>query len=208
VNGPVHTIIGLSTGIAASLFWKDKLPFLTATEIAPVMFTCAITIGSTAPDLDLPGRPLAFFGHRGFTHTLVVPTALLVLASFLPSWLPMAPFLVGSLVAGIYGLVWGWVFHILADTMQHAGVPLFWPIFPKRVHIASMPVKFDWIFLTLYIGVLSVLTFLTCRSGDMADALNNASAGVIVAVVLGIITIKKLTSKELKSKFHKKRRRK
>lgn len=85
------------------------------------------------PDIDHPksflgqrlswiSKPIArAFGHRGFTHSLLVVFGAVAIFSLkVPeSWIVPAD--------AVQGLVLGYLSHILADMLTPAGVPLLWP---------------------------------------------------------------------------------
>jgi len=121
---PTHVLFGL---LAVSL-----TGLLAGFKLTPTAYACAI-LGALLPDLDttasLVGRlayPLAAFlerrfGHRGITHSLVGLTLASLVAlpfSFLISpfsFTPWSAFLIG------------YASHLVADSMNKYGVPLFWP---------------------------------------------------------------------------------
>ncbi len=81
------------------------------------------------------------WGHRGFTHTLIVPIGLLVLFNQLDNISnaldPKYSILIkasGVLIAGIFA---GIVCHILLDLQCSAGVPILWPITKANIHTGN-----------------------------------------------------------------------
>ena len=96
--------------------------------------TLVAAIGGLMPDLDHPksalGRriplisyPLSqLFGHRGFTHSLlmvVILLAVLVFGTTSPSF--------DGLRWMVMPLIIGYLSHILGDALTPSGVPLFYP---------------------------------------------------------------------------------
>lgn len=103
-----------------------------------------VVLGSLLPDIDEPesyiGKRTLFiadvlkscFGHRGMLHRFIVPFSLLVVAIFLS--LPYSLF--------VFGVFFGYLFHILGDMLTKGGVKgVFYPfgsveraygILPKR----------------------------------------------------------------------------
>lgn len=103
--------------------------------------------------------------HRGFTHTLVVPAILTSVALtmnnpvtagvviLLVSWLAwllygmkkgllcaviflVLSFLLPNVGASIvFGLMFGWLFHIIEDMFNSKGCPIFWPLTKGRVRV-------------------------------------------------------------------------
>lgn len=192
MNGTVHTIMGLSTGMCGTVFLSDKIPILQESPIAPAAFMIAITFGSTAPDLDLPGRPLGFLGHRRLTHTLLFPAIGLLLMHLMRNSAFTA--LAGTVRAALFGFIWGYVMHIIADLFQRRGVPLFWPILQHNVHIFSMPVKYDRIFLFFYIIAIVVVSYLLGGAGQLKNIMTSSPA-IAIAIVIGMYEIKACAKK-------------
>ena len=94
-----------------------------------MLVTATGAVGSLLPDVDTPTstfgkkiRPISdiisfVFGHRGITHSLLMVGALIfVLIHYIdmPSW--------------VYGLIFGYLSHLLGDWITPSGIPLFWPL--------------------------------------------------------------------------------
>jgi inner membrane protein len=129
---PTHLAFGI---LAVSLFG-----LIAGASLTPEAFGFAV-LGALLPDVDTTastiGRlcyPLAWylerrFGHRGITHSLVglVIAALvsLIFVSFdFLSWLSWSAFVAGYLS------------HLMADSMNKEGIPLFWP---NTTYLAVLP---------------------------------------------------------------------
>ena len=194
MNGTVHSIIGVSTGAAVILTASNRLPVLESSVIAPTVFMLATTTGSIFPDLDLPGRPLGFLGHRGFTHTLTIPAICIVLSQIIPSG-----HVFDVLKAFFLGFGFAWLMHIFADLFQKRGVPLFWPFLPMKVHIHlfNMPVKYDKVFLMVY---CAFLIFICSRVGfeTLHTKILTSSPSIIIAICISVFILKKYFGKAWK----------
>ncbi len=115
-----HVLLGLAGWSVVAV--KSGYPL----EAAPFG---AAALGSLAPDLDHPGswlgrrlwfisHPLSsLVGHRGVTHSLL---GIAALGAALWLWGGVA----GGLVAAF---VVGYLSHLGADWLTHAGLPLLWP---------------------------------------------------------------------------------
>ena len=185
MNGAVHTIIGISSGLIGSVLLYDKIPHMTDTALAPALFMVGTSLGAVAPDIDLHQKTNGLFTHRGFTHTLVVPMLSLALL-FLPgvSELPIHTF--------IYGWVWGYLTHIFADMWQSAGVPIMWPLYGKHVHICSMPVKYDKIWVFFYILILLLIGHLFGGFKFLERSINSSnSMPIFLAIIVSIFLIRR-----------------
>ncbi len=123
---------------------------LAAALLAPFLsygnvwrFVILVLIGSLLPDIDHPqskyGRlikpvsyPLSyFFGHRGFWHSLYVPSVLLLIGYWQIEYWPV-----------FVGLSVGYVAHLLSDSLTVHGIKFFHPLdFPRVagfIHTGTM----------------------------------------------------------------------
>jgi len=132
MKGGSHLILGIA---GAALVHTHVQP-LAATPLEYALVFGAAAIGSLAPDIDHPNSTItnglgcvgallsgiARFvgGHRGATHTLLLWAVLTALAIY---------------VRGNVGLAFGvaYLLHLLADAITVEGVPLFAPLYLKRV---------------------------------------------------------------------------
>lgn len=152
MQGRSHLLIGVSTYTALSLrgFAGISMPDLggLGSEWALPASMAVVALGSLIPDIDqrqallsrqMAVRPVAevvsrVTRHRGPTHSL------------------LALALVGALGGGLgatWGLpglgallVWGCLFHLLADMLTKSGVPLFWPL-PARFRLLPIGIVTD-----------------------------------------------------------------
>lgn len=90
--------------------------------------------GSVLPDIDiatsfankiLKSRKTGTFHHRGILHTLFVPIVI-----YIVYWLVFRN-------NGILPFIAGYISHLLLDMFNPSGVPLFFPLFKRRI---KMPV--------------------------------------------------------------------
>lgn len=156
MTGKTHAACGLTT-----------MAVITATHLSgidiaghtyqPAIGLFSVVVGSYMPDIDIQRSHMGkrhkivskMLTHRGITHTLLIPTVLLIaMLAAASNNIPVLPELV-------LGFNIGWVLHIVADLFNKKGVPLFWPILRKKVHIARV-LTGSWqetLFLILWIGV-------------------------------------------------------
>ena len=205
MNGPVHTIIGLSTGILGATVLYDNFPILQESVLGPTAYVIAITYGSILPDLDLPGRPLHFLGgHRGITHTLVGPALCFVLMNIAKD--SQFGELSGLFRAGMLGIVVGWLLHIFADMFQRKGVPLFWPLSKARIHIASIPVRYDKYICFFYIVALALIAVSFGDAVSTIQKMVTTMPGIAIAIVIGVFELRKAVSNAKQQNKRYKRR--
>ena len=107
-----------------------------------------IALGSYIPDIDLStthmgnqhkgtSRIISSIGggHRGITHTPVVPVLLFLLMRDIANSVPSVAAIPCSI---IFGLFLGYAVHLFADLFNRKGIPLFYPFCKKKVHIMSL----------------------------------------------------------------------
>lgn len=78
----------------------------------------------------------ATLGHRGVMHSFgvaIVVTALFAAASIaIGGW--------GWWVGGVFAAS-GYASHLLSDDMTHSTMPLFWPIYRRKMHLLPLPMR-------------------------------------------------------------------
>lgn len=113
------------------------LPYLNVTvcgkSINTVISLSACAFSSSLPDIDIPkwGRETIWtkiFTHRGFTHTLIIPIFLFSIGMFF-SYIVITSIL--------WGMAFGWLFHIIEDMFNRKGCPILFPLSNKKIHIAK-----------------------------------------------------------------------
>jgi len=130
VTGKTHLIIGLTAGLALALFTNS-------TVVNGLAITAAAGVGSLVPDIDTPNstisnkaRPIRLFTfwipHRTLTHSLIV----LGLVSLLS-------------VLSVFGVAFaiGYASHIVADMSTTRGIPLFYPLWGRSLHLLPYPLR-------------------------------------------------------------------
>lgn len=156
MTGKTHAICGTIAMLAITAthfsgFQLDGYTYL------PAIGLISVAAGSYAPDIDLHSSKMGHqhkfiskhLTHRGMTHTLLIPILLLV------GMLVIASFKIPVLPDLILGFNVGWVVHILADLCNRKGVPLLWPLYKKKVHIATFLTSSwqEYVFIFLWSGV-------------------------------------------------------
>lgn len=132
-----HVTLGAGLGALAGTVLHPGDPMAAAS------FAGIGGAASLLPDLDSPhsklgraARPLSdilnfALGHRGFLHSLLGMSLILILAALIALfWLPPSTALVLLLPAAL-----GYLSHLLLDALTPGGVPLLWP----RSGKASLP---------------------------------------------------------------------
>lgn len=156
MTGKTHAICGTVTMLAITAAHFSGIQIDNHTYL-PAVGLLSVVSGSYMPDIDIQRSRLGqrhkiiskFLTHRGITHTLLFPALLFVLMlAAAEHSIPVLPDL-------IFGFNVGWVVHIIADLCNRKGVPLFWPFYKNRVHIATFLTSSwqEYVFIILWIGV-------------------------------------------------------
>jgi len=168
MTGKVHVAIGFASALALCVQHPAGFD-LNGTLILPEIALITCTAGSYAPDIDL-GRShsgmkhkvaskvisKAGGGHRGITHTLLIPAIVLALMIYCQNYLTALPAIATVCLSLLFGWELGYLAHIFADMFNGKGVPLFWPLIKGKVHIADLPSDGfgAWMFAILYTACL------------------------------------------------------
>lgn len=134
MNGQSHLILGTCAGavVLAATGQLEASPWLVLVAAAT----------SRLPDADLW---LPFVKHRRETHTV------LALIAVYAGFVALGGHTIGLLAATGYGS------HIAADMITRHGVPLLWPLWPRRLHLAPPGLRIITGSLAEYLLVLSVV---------------------------------------------------
>lgn len=160
-----HAICGTTTMITIAGMQPSYLQNMSIVVLA--IFSL---VGSYCPDVDMLHSKLGkkfwllavLLKHRGITHTLLLPALLGMLVHFKLHGAGLWPEI-------LCGIMVGWIAHIIADMFNRKGVPIFWPIFPKRVHVAAVETgtSQEIIFMILWILTHVIFVFLVRKGGLM-----------------------------------------
>lgn len=147
MNSATHKTVGVSlvmSIMATEGLWHGEV--LNIPVYTPVMLA-TVAVGSILADADMEttemGRKMPWLSkmvtHRGLTHTPVVtaiPYILCLMALTLgASWYILV---VTSLLMGLFI---GYVSHVLIDTFNYNGCPIFWPVYQKNLYIFRVSTK-------------------------------------------------------------------
>lgn len=149
MTGKIHVVIGTGTLALLSIKTLGSTMNFFGTDIYPVVGMITAAAGSYAPDIDMQrthaGRKHRVTskvvskvggGHRGITHTLLVPACLVTLMYVIGAYTDGA--IASALMSLVFGYAFGYIMHLFADMFNGKGIPLFWPVMRGRVHIADV----------------------------------------------------------------------
>lgn len=148
MNYREHKTGGICAGVAMSAMLFADNPNLLSLVSSAILITGA-SIGCVLPDIDsatskISKKPLfkplskvirKRFGHRGATHSLILSLlilSLLICSSYM--FRGVAFFIYSNF---IIGLACGYLSHLFLDFITIEGIPLFYPFYNKKYHIAK-----------------------------------------------------------------------
>lgn len=173
MQGKVHVAIGCATAACLAVKYPTGLDIM-GMNILPTISLIAATAGSYAPDIDM-GRTHSGMkhktaskviskvggGHRGITHTLLVPVVVAAFMWFINGYLTGLPYITSFILSLCFGWEWGYLMHLFADMFNGKGIPLFWPLLRTKVHIMDLPSSgfVPWLFTIIFVVVFGYIIF-------------------------------------------------
>lgn len=173
MQGKVHVAIGVATVGCLFLKYPSGFDFMGFT-VYPGIAMLSAAAGSYAPDIDL-GRSHSGMkhkvaskviskvggGHRGITHTLLVPVIVAAIMYFTGTQLISYPYMSILINSLLLGFEVGYVMHIAADMFNGKGVPLLWPLSKSKISLMDLPSKgfVPWVFTFIIVAGMVMLTF-------------------------------------------------
>jgi len=153
-----HAAIGLCTWGALLIHQPSLLAALPGHGVAAwtTLAIPAVLFGSLLPDIDHPRsaiahslllRPLGwgirkFTHHRGIMHSLAMA---------------LLPLVVGTALINSYvgvALFWGYLTHLLADALTVEGIPLFEPLWNRKLSIPLVAIRTGSAGEGIYLGAI------------------------------------------------------
>ena len=134
---------GLALALVSTKILPQFVPHEAGVELG--VFLGASAVGALLPDIDIKGSTISndqkvlsfivrtFFGHRGFTHSLL---CLLALTSLIYSATTLFSVPFGN--EAVWGFGLGYFSHLFLDALNPKGIPLFYPI---KTHIRIMGIR-------------------------------------------------------------------
>ncbi len=178
MQGKVHVMIG--TGALAIMCVKYPQGFeFAGARVVPFIGMVTAAFGSYLPDIDQARTHMGQKhkvtskvvnkvggGHRGFTHTLVIPI-LLGIGMWMVGTQLQSAWLASALMSLLFGVEFGYLMHIIADLFNGKGCPIFWPLMQGKVHIMDIPSSgvVPFIFAVIFLFLYGVVVFKTSLFG-------------------------------------------
>lgn len=172
MQGKVHVLIG--AGSLALFCAKYPTGFVFAeTHVIPMVGLFTAALGSYLPDIDMQtthmGRQHKVAskvinkvggGHRGFTHTLIIPLIIAALMFYVGTSMEYR-MLASVVMSLLFGMEFGYVMHIFADIFNGKGCPLLWPISKSKISIMDLPSKgiVPYVFAIIFLSLIGILLF-------------------------------------------------
>lgn len=137
MKGTLHFVAGVTTGVCTgiTLFPNDPL--------SAVLFTASCTLGSILPDIDSPKSMISkcipiiptivnkIFGHRNLLHAPILPALCSLFLYLFKEELTEIAWVCG------YGILAGYVLHLLQDAFTIRGIPIFYPFSQYKLHFSN-----------------------------------------------------------------------
>lgn len=172
MQGKVHVLIG--AGALALLCVKYPTGFeFAGARVVPAVGMVTAAFGSYLPDIDqhrshmgqkhkVASKVVSKVGggHRGFTHTLVIPAILAALIWYIGNNLTQ-PLLSSALMSLLFGAEFGYTMHIFADMFNGKGCPILWPLVKGKIPLMDLPSNgvVPYIFAILLLGLFGFALF-------------------------------------------------
>lgn len=172
MNKPTHVLGGIALSLGCGI--SINLPEQSLISLGCLV--TASTLGAILPDIDKKNtaisnkHPIISFAvrllttHRGITHSLLL---LLVLAVGL--YFPIHALNIAPVTWSYYGLITGYMSHLVLDMLNPEGIPIF---FPVKYKVSIFKIKTGGIGeyivrLILFIGVIWLLYMSLTKAGIM-----------------------------------------
>lgn len=178
MQGKVHVMIGAGSLALFCVRYPQGFEFAN-TQIIPIIGLMSATFGSYLPDIDQQRTHMGQKhkitskvvnkvggGHRGFTHTLIIPILVGILMWIIGSKIEIR-LLASLLMSLLFGFEFGYVMHIFADLFNGKGCPLLWPLMQGKVHIMDLPSSgaVPYIFAVIFLLLFGASLFHTTLFG-------------------------------------------
>lgn len=148
MNSRTHAIVACSTVTSIAIInFSD--PTILGVEVIPILTIPTAILGGLKADFEVGSErgklehPILSkaFTHRGFTHTAFVVAIMFFICYSLTMegnvTIPIS--IVSSLMLGF---ILGYATHLFIDLFNGKGIPIFWPIMRKRVHIMKITTEY------------------------------------------------------------------
>ena len=166
LNGKVHVFIGAASLAAFCVAFPTGFDFFD-TRVLPEIGLVSAAFGSYLPDIDMGRTHMGMKhkvaskvvskvggGHRGVTHSLLVPALFAVAMWAVATYFTAIPYLPTIVMSIIFGAEYGYLCHIIADLFNGKGCPILWPISKSKISLADLPSTgiVPWIFAVIVVA--------------------------------------------------------
>lgn len=153
MNGKTHTATAVIVIAGLSILNFPQIKFDSFT-IYPLIGLATAAPGATIVDADMENstqgkkHPLIakICTHRGITHTGVAVLVQYIAFRFTAQL--EQGFLANCVLSAMFGFILAYFLHEMADILNGKGIPLFWPICRRKIHLMDIPMgSGEYIFL-------------------------------------------------------------
>lgn len=175
MQGSVHELIGVgSVSILAAYSFRHAGFTIGDQDIIVMLSVVTSAFGSLLPDIDMHSTTMGHRhriiskavnkvggGHRGITHTLLVPALVFAFYYFVRTYLAGMPGLVTFIASLLFGFEAGYLLHIFADMFNGKGCPILWPLSSNKISFMDLPSsgKVPYVFAIVLLGLEIFLLF-------------------------------------------------
>lgn len=143
--GKTHVTVAATTIIGVALTQKSIM--IMGMDITPSIGLITMSVGALIVDIDMKhssmGRKYPIFSkifkHRGMTHTGLVCLCWVFL--FLAMGKHKQNAIIGLAESMTWGFVVAYISHVVIDLFNGKGVPLFWPVCRRKIHVMKIVTK-------------------------------------------------------------------
>jgi inner membrane protein len=123
-------VFGLGVGIATHSTILESAGLAVIAGLSSILPDIDHPKGQIRQKIGLAGDlSLFWLSHRGLTHTLLANLAIFVLSYLLLPELAQ------------WAVVGGYTSHLIADALTRHGIPLFWPLSNRSIHLLPRPLR-------------------------------------------------------------------
>lgn len=171
MNREVHCSIGFGSLALVCIQQPTGFELYDGIKVIPAIALASVVFGSYFPDFDMKymhmqkaaGKVVnkVTGGHRGITHTLLVPALVFVAMLMMHNFLIPYPLADWGLQSVLFGFIYGYLAHIIADMFNGKGVPILWPVSRNKISIMDLPSTGigPWIFAGVVLVLQGFLMF-------------------------------------------------
>lgn len=148
-------VVGLGVGIISQSTPTDSVGLGLIAGLSAILPDIDHPQGQIRQKMGVAGHlSLFWLSHRGLTHTLLANVAIYVLSYVLIPGLAQ------------WAVVGGYTSHLVADSLTRRGIPLFWPLTDRPIHLLPRLMRIStgsWVETVLWLLLLVTIGYCLVR---------------------------------------------